>query len=147
MGASQGINSAHFSLIAQAMLYNQKQRELIDNLVGYLGKSDYHNGASLDIEEWADVKSLMTSHEWKWVYGDKNPMHFDCISDQIRDIRPNSIKAFQKLWNKANPNKQIPEDEDLKDKTLDCIYNSPGEGFSDVEYPKLLLIDHGAIAN
>lgn len=134
------INSAYRSVIAQAMLYSQKQRGLIDNLVGYPGKSDHQKGASLDIEEWADVKALMASHGWKWTYGDQDPMHFDCTSDEIRDIRPNSIKAFQKLWNKANPNKQIVEDGDLRDKTLDCIYNSPAEGFQNVGYPRVLKL-------
>lgn len=134
------INSAYRSVIAQAMLYGQKQRGLINNLVGYPGKSDHQKGGSLDIEEWAKVKSLMTSHGWRWTYGDKDPMHFDCTSNEIRDIRPNSIKAFQKLWNKANPNKQIAEDGDLGDKTLNCIYNSPAEGFSNVEYPRVLKL-------
>ncbi|MCC5669470.1 hypothetical protein LC653_37965 [Nostoc sp. CHAB 5784] len=74
------------------MLYSQKQRGLIDNLVGYPGKSDHQKGASLDIEEWADVKTLMTTHGWEWTYGNKDAIHFDCTSDEIRDIRPDSIK-------------------------------------------------------
>ncbi|MEH2118430.1 hypothetical protein [Nostoc sp.] len=83
------------------MLYSQKQRGLIDNLVGYPGKSDNQKGASLDIEEWADVKTLITTHRWEWTYGNKDAIHFNCTSDEIRDIRPDSIKAFQKLWKKT----------------------------------------------
>lgn len=139
-GQSLTINSAYRSVIAQAMLYSQKQRGLIDNLVGYPGKSDHQKGASLDIEEWADVKTLMTSHGWEWTYGNKDAMHFDCTSDQIRDIRPDSIKAFQKLWNKTNPDNQIAEDGDLGEQTLRCIYNSPAEGFPNVQYPRILKL-------
>ena len=132
------INSAYRSVIAQAMLYSQKQRGLIDNLVAYPGKSDHQKGASLDIEEWPFVKTLMSNHGWQWTYGEKDPMHFDCTSDEIKDIRPDSIKAFQKLWNQANPNHQIAEDGDLGEETLNCIYNSPAEGFANVGYPRVL---------
>jgi len=134
------INSAYRSVIAQAMLYSQKQRGLIDNLVAYPGHSDHQKGASLDIEEWEDVITLMSNHGWQWTYGRSDAMHFDCSADEIRDIRPDSVKAFQRLWNQANPNNKIAEDGDLGEQTLECIYNSPAEGFPNVGYPRTLKL-------
>jgi peptidoglycan hydrolase-like protein with peptidoglycan-binding domain len=134
------VNSAYRSVIAQAMLYSQKQRGLIQNLVAYPGKSDHQKGASLDIDEWADVIDLMGNHGWNWTYGKADAMHFDCTSATIEDIRPDSIKAFQTLWNVANPGAKIAVDGALGDNTLNCIYNSPAEGFSNVGYPRTLKL-------
>jgi hypothetical protein len=134
------VNSAYRSVIAQAMLYSQKEKGLIANLVAYPGKSDHQKGASLDIEEWADVIELMETHGFEWTYGKADAMHFDCSSEDIKDIRPNSIKAFQTLWNNANPGDKINVDGDLGQHTLECIYNSPAEGFPNVGYPRLLKL-------
>jgi hypothetical protein len=133
------INSAYRSVIAQSMLYSQKQRGLINNLVAYPGKSDHQRGSSLDIEEWADVKSLMIKSGFVWTYGNADAMHFDCPESKA-DIRQDSVKAFQILWNKANPKNQISADGDLGQRTLECIYNSPAEGFADVVYPRILRL-------
>lgn len=136
------INSAYRSVVAQAMLYSQQQRGLIKNLVAYPGKSDHQRGASIDVEEWGDdsIMQALTDVGWQWTYGDADPMHFDCDSEDVRDIREMSIKAFQTLWNVANPRQQIDVDGSLGDETLNCIYNSPAEGFYNVGYPRILKL-------
>ena len=133
------INSAYRSVIAQAMLYSQKQRGIIKNLVAYPGKSDHQRGSSLDIEEWTVVKNLMIKSGFVWTYGNADAMHFDCPNSEA-DIRQDSVKAFQILWNKANTKNQISVDGDLGQRTLDCIYNSPAEGFENVGYPRILRL-------
>ncbi|GAC1456983.1 MAG: hypothetical protein NVS2B14_00470 [Chamaesiphon sp.] len=138
------INSAYRSIIAQAMLFSQKQRGLIDNLVAFPGRSDHQKGASVDVEEWSDdgVVDLFEEHDWYWTYGSRDPMHFDCISDGIVEIRPDSVRAFQLLWNQANPENQIAVDGSISEggETLQAIYNSPAEGFYKVGYPRILKL-------
>ncbi|OBQ41658.1 MAG: hypothetical protein AN484_20505 [Aphanizomenon flos-aquae WA102] len=56
----------------------------------------------MDIEEWKDAKDIMQKNGFAWTYENADAMHFDCKSSTA-DIRVDSIKAFQILWNKATP--------------------------------------------
>ncbi len=140
------VNNALRSVIAQTMLYGQHQRGLIKNLVAYPGKSDHQSGSSVDIEQWKNpmVKKAFLDSGWEWTYGEADPMHFDYRGEGITDIRPSAIRAFQLLWNKANPNDKIPVDSNLGPKTLSKIYESPAEGFSGLEgiSPRILKLTH-----
>jgi peptidoglycan hydrolase-like protein with peptidoglycan-binding domain len=114
--------------------------------VGKPGKSDHQNGASLDIEEWDLVKDLITQpkYEWEWTYGMDDRYHFDYKKD-IQDIKDDTVKAFQTLWNKANSeSEQLEVDGNIGNlsasKTLKCIDNSPAEGFPNVGYPRTLKL-------
>jgi hypothetical protein len=137
------INNAYRSVVAQTVLYNNSG----SNLVGEPGKSDHQNGASLDIQEWDLVKDLITQpkYGWEWTYGMRDEWHFDYKKD-IQDIKDDTVKAFQTLWNKANPeSEQLVVDGDIGEnlsvsKTLKCINNSPAEGFPNVGYPRTLKL-------
>lgn len=133
------INSAYRSIVAQAMLYSMHERGLIGNLVAYPGKSDHQSGACLDIEEWGEVTGTIEDFGFERTYGDADPMHFD-YGDGVRDIRPESIRAFQMLWNQANPGSLLEADGDLGDRTLQAIYNSPAEGWPGLPVPRLLRL-------
>lgn len=143
-GKSLTINSAYRSVIAQTVLYNNRD----GRLVAEPGKSDHQRGISLDVQEWSDVKDLMLKHGWEWTYGNLGDFeHFDWKRNEMPDIRPDTVKAFQILWNKVNPENQIKEDGIVGSQTLECINNSPAEGFFDMEYPRTLKltqpIQHG----
>lgn len=138
------INNAYRSVVAQTVLYNNKHLTL--NRVGKPGESDHQNGASLDIEEWELVKDLITQPQygWEWTYGTDDSPHFDYFND-IQGIKGDTVKAFQTLWNKANPESEpLVVDGDIGDlsvsKTLECINNSPAEGFPNVGYPRTLKL-------
>jgi hypothetical protein len=136
------INNAYRSVVAQTVLYNNKPSPW----VGEPGKSDHQNGASLDIQEWDLVKDLITQpkYGWEWTYGMDDRYHFDYKKD-IQGIKGNTVKAFQTLWNKANPeSEQLVVDGDIGNlsisKTLKSINNSPAEGFPNVGYPRTLKL-------
>lgn len=136
------INNAYRSVVAQTVLYNNKN--LKNNRVGEPGKSDHQNGISLDIEEWEQVKNLLIEHGWKWTYEQTDAMHFDWTND-IEQIKDKTVKAFQSLWNNANAESEhLIVDGDLGDiqvsQTFKCINNSPAEGFPNVGYPRTLRL-------
>ncbi len=129
------INNAYRSIIVQTVFWNN--RNLAGGLVAYPGRSDRGNGASIDIEEWANQKNSLVASGWKWTYGGRDAMHFDWIKE-IEYIKDDTVKAFQALWNNANPKKAIAVDGQIGTQTLDCINNSPAEGFPDLPYPRTL---------
>lgn len=140
------INNAYRSVVAQTVLYNNRHSS--PNRVGIPGNSDHQNGVSLDIKEWELVKDLITQpkYGWEWTYGTKgkDPVHFDYFKDK-QEIKDDTVKAFQTLWNKANPeSEQLVVDGDIGhlsvSKTLECINNSPAEGFPNVGYPRTLKL-------
>lgn len=141
------INSAYRSVVAQTVLYNNSN--LAPSIVGNPGESDHQNGASLDIEEWELIEKLITQpkYGWKQTYKEEGKgdfSHFDYFKD-IKAIKGNTVKAFQTLWNKANPeSEQLAVDGDIGDlsvsETLKCINNSPAEGFPNVGYPRTLKL-------
>ena len=128
------INNAYRSIIVQTVFWNNRN---LAGLVAYPGKSDHGNGASIDIEEWANQKNNLIASGWKWTYGRRDAMHFDWIKG-IEYIKDDTVKAFQTLWNDANPKKEIAVDGQIGTQTLECINNSPAEGFGGVEYPRTL---------
>ena len=139
------IINAYRSVVAQTVLYNN-QDSSVGNVANPPGKSNHQNGASLDIEEWELVKDSITQpkYGWEWTYGRGDPAHFDYFKD-IQDIKDDTIKAFQILWNKANlESEPLVVDGDIGDlsvsKTLKCINNSPAEGFPNVGYPRTLKL-------
>ncbi|HBK62524.1 MAG TPA: hypothetical protein DD000_03100, partial [Cyanobacteria bacterium UBA11166] len=69
------VNNAYRSVIAQTVFWNN--RNLAGGMVGQPGKSDHQNGASIDIEEWPQVKDLLVKNGWQWTYGSRDSMHFD----------------------------------------------------------------------
>ncbi len=136
------INNAYRSVIVQTVFWNNKN--LAGGMVAQPGKSDHQNGASIDIEEWPQIKDLLIKNGWEWTYGMKDSMHFDWRKG-IEFIKDDTIKAFQALWNAANPGgQQLLVDGGMGDlatsKTFQCINNSPAEGFGGVGYPRTLCL-------
>lgn len=131
------INSGYRSVVAQSMLYSQWQRGIITNLVAFPGRSDHQSGSCVDIDEWATAKQAFLQSGFEWTYGLKDAMHFDFPG---KDIRDDSIKAFQSLWNDAFPFDKIPVDGDLGKNTLNKILNSPAEGFNNIRYPRIMKL-------
>jgi murein L,D-transpeptidase YcbB/YkuD len=90
----------------------------------------------------------MKKQGWEWTYGEQGSSdvwHFDWHRHEMPDIREDTVKAFQVLWNTANPKSEqlvvdgIVGNPDVS-KTLKCINNSPAEGFPNVGYPRTLKL-------
>jgi hypothetical protein len=131
------INNAWRPITTQSFFYHLKEtgRGMQNNLVAIPGRSDHEGGASIDIPEWDSLKTLFNSYWFQWTYGDRDPMHFDCMlvpNEEKQNIKQKTTLAFQQLWNKTG-NSKLTEDGIPGNATLDAILNSPAEGFADFD--------------
>ena len=131
------INNAYRSIIVQTLFWNN--RNLAGGLVAYPGKSDHGNGAAIDINEWESQKTNLINAGWHWSYGRRDAMHFDWV-DGIEFIKDDTVKAFQALWNEANPKSAIAVDGLCGSTTIKCIEDSPAEGFPDLACGRVLRL-------
>lgn len=102
------------------------------------GLSNHESGLALDIEDAAGWESSMERHGFLRLFPRVNdPPHFDynILAGTHRDLGSLGVKAFQRLWNKNNPNNQIAEDGAFGPQTEGAILESPIDGFKG---PRLL---------
>ena len=123
---------AYRTLAHQYVLYywfNHKQLCGI-TLAATPGTSPHEQGIAIDIQENAKWRAVLKKHNWRW-RGPKDPAHFTYIGPGVTiNVRKESIRAFQRLWNLNNPTDLIAEDGVYGDtETGPRIELSPVEGF------------------
>ncbi|HEY9800491.1 MAG TPA: peptidoglycan-binding protein [Leptolyngbyaceae cyanobacterium] len=139
-GKTLKINSAYRTIAQQFLLYKWG-RGCGYGIVATPGKSNHQSGLALDIDDSAGWRPYLEAQGWKW-FGPKDPPHFDYISGG-KDIRGTAMLAFQKLWNKNNPNAKILEDGVYGNQVESCLNKSPAEGFNIApwdEHPRTLRL-------
>jgi hypothetical protein len=92
------------------------------------GSSNHESGIAVDIASNASWKSAMTSKGWRWL-GSSDPVHFDYVGSGSVDMSGLSVRAFQRLWNRNNPNDKITEDGQYDGRTEARLVKSPVGGF------------------
>jgi len=94
------------------------------------GSSPHEQGIAIDIEENAKWRAVLARHNWRW-RGNADKPHFTYIGPNISgQVRKESIRAFQRLWNLNNPGDLIHEDGVFGDiETAPRIEKSPIGGF------------------
>jgi hypothetical protein len=91
------------------------------------GRSNHQSGRAVDLANYSSLVSAMASRGWSHsVPGD--PVHFDHLSSP--DIRGMDVKAFQRLWNRNNPNDKISEDGAYGPQTEGRLKQAPATGFA-----------------
>jgi uncharacterized protein (TIGR03382 family) len=91
------------------------------------GRSNHESGRAVDLANYSSVRSAMTSKGWTWL-GSSDPVHFDYLG--AADIRGKDVLAFQRLWNRNNPNDTISEDGAYGPQTESRLRQSPATGFA-----------------
>jgi hypothetical protein len=71
----------------------------------------------------------MSSNNFRHL-GAGDPPHFDYKGPGATDVRSLSVRAFQSLWNKNNPNDRIPVDGSYTPAVETRLLRSPANGFS-----------------
>lgn len=143
------INSAYRTIVGQALLFSHGQAKRCGiNIVSPPGKSNHNNASSFDLENWngehlgRSIISILEEFGFIWLGRriKNDPMHFDCVRGCI-DMREISIKAFQYLWNFANPSDRLAIDGDYGQLVASRLRNSPIEGFANLPagYPARIL--------
>jgi len=119
------VNSGYRPIAGQFVLFQNASE--CGFKVAPVGGSNHQGGLALDIEDNAGWRPFLERNGWQW-FGDDDPVHFDFVQGG-QDIRSTAILAFQRLWNRSNPNDRITEDGLYGEQTAERLGNSPAEGF------------------
>jgi hypothetical protein len=122
------INSAFRTVAQQYLLYRWFQLGRCGiTAAATPGRSNHESGRALDVANYSAVISAMGGQGWSHDVPN-DPVHFDHLASP--DIRGKDVLAFQKLWNRNNPNDKIAEDGAYGPQTEARLAKSPSEGFA-----------------
>ena len=98
------------------------------------GGSNHQGGRAIDVRYYDFWWDTLLDHGFEHPYSNDRP-HFELLEDEaFRDeslaLRSLSITAFQRLWNRNNPDDVIPEDGIYGPATKARLGASPVEGFA-----------------
>lgn len=134
-GRNLQVNSAYRSLPAQLLLYQHAQAGRCGiSIAARPGRSNHQSGLAIDISDNAGWRPFLETHGWQWL-GQRDQVHFDFKGSGTQDIRSTAVLAFQRLWNRNNPNSRIAEDGVYGPQTESQLLNSPAEGFGGAPTP------------
>ena len=140
-GRTMTINSGYRTIAQQLLLFNWG-RSCGYNVVARPGRSNHQSGLAIDIDDYAGWRPFLQRQKWRW-YGANDAVHFDYVGAGAVDIRPQTMKAFQQLWNNNNPVATITVDGIWGTNTERSLNNSPAYGFAKApwdEQPRLLKL-------
>lgn len=123
------VNSMLRTVAQQYMLYRWYQTGKCGiGLAAKPGNSNHETGLAMDISEYSTWKSSLTGKGFKW-FGSGDPVHFDYKGAGAADYKGVDVEAFQRLWNRNNPNDKISEDGSWGPQTEARMKKAPAAGF------------------
>ncbi|NEO38241.1 MAG: D-alanyl-D-alanine carboxypeptidase [Moorea sp. SIOASIH] len=130
-GRTLSVNSAYRTIAQQLMLFNHgKVRRCGIGLVAPPGRSDHQRGLAIDINDEQGWRPYLEREGWKW-FGPADRPHFNYRGRSRRDIGRLAVRAFQRLWNRYNPDNPIAEDGIYGPNTEARLNQSPILGFGE----------------
>jgi len=122
------INSAFRTVAQQYLLYRWYQQGRCGiSAAATPGRSNHETGRALDVSNYSSLVSAMAAKGWSHsVPGD--PVHFDHTASP--DSRGKDVAAFQRLWNRNNPNDKITVDGSYGPATEARLKQAPATGFA-----------------
>ena len=127
---SLSINSMLRTIAQQYLLWNWYQTGSCGiTLAAKPGNSNHETGLAMDVQEYSSWKTIFENNGLRWL-GASDPWHFDWVGAGAVDHRGLDILAFQKLWNRNNPNDKIAEDGAWGPGTESRMKKSPANGFA-----------------
>ncbi len=128
-GTTMSINSGLRTLPQQYLLYRWYQTGRCGiGLAARPGRSNHESGIAVDINDNAGWRSAMAGKSFRWL-GASDPVHFDFIGGGTINMQGLSVLAFQRLWNRNNPNDKIAEDGAYGPMTEARLAKAPVGGF------------------
>lgn len=124
------VNSALRALPQQFLLYQwyRNGKRCGIKLAARPGTSNHESGLAVDMSNYSTWRSTMGAYSYRWL-GSGDPVHFD-YRGQSEDLQSLSVKAFQRLWNRNNPNDKIAEDGSYGPNTEARLKKAPAVGFA-----------------
>lgn len=139
-GKQMTINSAYRTIAGQTLLRSHYENRRCDIVAAAPpGKSNHNNASAIDIEDSNGWRSALKASGWRWL-GPGDPMHYDCVDDDVDSIHSVAVRAFQQLWNIARPTDKLGVDGDFGQVTESRLRYSPAEGFPGLEIPRILRL-------
>jgi uncharacterized protein (TIGR03382 family) len=93
------------------------------------GGSRHQAGRAIDVESHVFWRSKLIAGGWSWPLGERDRPHFEWPSEDVPDLKVESVRAFQRLWNRNNPGDEITEDGDFGPASEARLAVTPAEGF------------------
>mmetsp|Transcript_23648 Transcript_23648/g.39553 ORF Transcript_23648/g.39553 Transcript_23648/m.39553 type:complete len:166 (+) Transcript_23648:204-701(+) len=122
------LTSAVRSSAQQYLLYNWYLNGVCGiGLAATPGTSNHEGGRAIDTSYYNYWLSTLAAYGWVHSYPSSDPVHFDYT--KAADIARENLVAFQRLWNRNNPNSQIAEDGVYGPDSANALYNSPCDGW------------------
>ncbi|MDF2697815.1 MAG: hypothetical protein K0S65_6198, partial [Labilithrix sp.] len=129
-GVTMSINSGLRTLPQQYLLYRWYQTGRCGiGLAAKPGNSNHESGIAVDINDNASWRSAMNGKGFQWL-GSSDPVHFDFRGGGTVSMKGLSVRAFQRLWNRNNPNDKISEDGVYGPATEARLSKAPVGGFA-----------------
>ncbi|MBX3206056.1 MAG: D-alanyl-D-alanine carboxypeptidase family protein [Labilithrix sp.] len=129
-GVTLSINSGLRALPQQYLLYRWYQTKRCGiGLAAKPGTSNHESGIAVDIANNASWRSAMNSKGFSWL-GASDPVHFDFRGGGTVSMKGLSVLAFQRLWNRNNPQDKIAEDGSYGPQTETRLAKAPVGGFA-----------------
>jgi hypothetical protein len=134
------VNSTWRSVAQQYLLKSWEGRCGI-RLAAMPGRSNHESGLAIDVDNYSSqaVRGALSSAQLSWYCSETNggrlsgcndPVHF--TSRRGQDLRSQGVLAFQKLWNRNNPQDRISEDGSWGAQTAARMARAPIAGFANV---------------
>lgn len=124
------VDSGYRTAIQQYVLQAAKSKN--SNPVAPPGRSSHHAGMALDITRTGREAAFQSfkKHGWKPLAGD--PPHISKVKAELDDVRKDTVRAFQRLYNfNAGPTaKKLAEDGIWGPKTRAAADSAPVNGYS-----------------
>ncbi len=129
-GVTLTINSGLRALPQQFLLYRWYQTGRCGiSLAAKPGTSNHESGIALDVSDSSGWRSSLTGEDFRWL-GSSDPVHYDFKGPGTVAMKGLSVLAFQRLWNRNNPNDKIAEDGEYGPATEERLGKSPVGGFA-----------------
>ncbi len=129
-GYGMHVNSMFRTVAQQYLLYRWYQKGRCGiGLAAVPGSSNHETGLALDIQETSSWRNLLGADGFDW-FGSADPVHYDYHGPGASNLKGLDVKAFQRLWNRNNPNDVISEDGAFGPATKARLMQSPAKGFA-----------------
>jgi Putative peptidoglycan binding domain/D-alanyl-D-alanine carboxypeptidase len=130
-GITLHLNSCYRTVVQQHILFSWQGTGCV-SIAAQPGLSNHEDGFAIDTVDFAAWKPALEAEGWNH-FGPGDEVHFTYAGGGVRDdIGDLGILAFQKLWNKHNPDDQISEDGSYGSNTAARLDRSPASGFGSI---------------
>lgn len=130
-GVTMRLNSTLRTIPEQYILYRWYRLGRCRNVVTLAappGQSNHESGLAIDIQDNAGWRGALQGNGYVWL-GANDAVHYDYKGGGTVALNQLAVEAFQRLWNRNNPNDTIGVDGVYGPQTESRVAQSPLGGF------------------